>query len=902
MLHTRHPARHLTLAVGLLLTALFVASPALAYGPGVHMREADNVLEELVDSDPTWKRLKAAEPLADSYVRIGSISPDIQLAIDAIDFGHAKGLSYALLDEAEGKPARFKIFALGHLAHVTSDAVSESFFTPALFAQGAIGPFDLFKGGGGGAGESENICEAFGDLINGDYDALVDALFDFRMEGPEAKKRLREVIGWYCEVGARHHGRQVDCTLAVQQLEARLSRADDLLGNSTRSSAKDLVRGLLDQSPRSLTSLFSQGTLTSFIGREFKQQPHYDREMRRFKGSKLVDRDYWSMYAKHFEPMARAFALDHLRHRDQIAPWPAYNRHAMACGNIQSVMQFLPAHYDPSPGLLMDRLIWRRADNGNRVERVDETLAGAMLEAEVRFFATMPVDTTVEGVVKRDRPGLDAESDPVVGRASTPIAVDPASYSLKDRQTLTIPFTASPKMGEGFYVELRVADSDKPWMTTSWDRLWQIRAEGLPLDLPVFRGNFGTYGHWPASLPVAEPAGPSHGQIFVAALTAPKGDGIDGATVTLKRKGSPPGGTGGQPRTMTTGGNGMAVFDRLQAGRWRVEVEGDGWETEQGASTSLAVFEVTGERIWAKHRLYAIPRPKVDLEGDWSKDAGCLPVRWTDERFDGQLERMEATVYRVSGQPGEVAGAPGDGAAEALGEPQKLFGGQGKVCFGDGARDGDVVQVELKATYDDGVTATPGHTRLVGLDGSPPELVSMSARDVQIPACPTTGAEATVELEVVEPHTRVTEVAWRVEGGSEWQNVAVAWPDEPSETPRTVEAPVRLPPEGPYGFDLRLKNAAGGATMREGIVLEPFEGLDVDCSGMAGADAGGGAEVGVDAGMDAGRGPDGEPGDADTDSESGCGCRASKGTPPGGWLLMLVAGLLIRRRWNARRR
>ena len=143
---------------------------ASACGPGVHILQADRVLERLAAIDEEWAAL-AETPLARAFLHLGSIAPDIGQAVPGLTFhSHDVDLSYHLLDSAVEPHQR--LFALGHLTHQGADPACETFLTGTLMASAPLGLYDLIDGYDDAMGESEGLVEMFGDLVLGDYDGI----------------------------------------------------------------------------------------------------------------------------------------------------------------------------------------------------------------------------------------------------------------------------------------------------------------------------------------------------------------------------------------------------------------------------------------------------------------------------------------------------------------------------------------------------------------------------------------------------------------------------------------------------------------------------------------------------------------------------------------------------------
>ncbi len=162
---TRATNSPLTLIIAAAL-AVFPAT-AGAWGPAMHVREAERTLQVLREVDDQWDILVQSDPLARQYLRLGAISPDFQHGSAELTFGHSKALSYHLLESAPDDRADLKLFALGHLIHLAGDATAEAFVSPWVWAAHPLGMYDLFVGGDGQVGESETIMEGFSEITLG---------------------------------------------------------------------------------------------------------------------------------------------------------------------------------------------------------------------------------------------------------------------------------------------------------------------------------------------------------------------------------------------------------------------------------------------------------------------------------------------------------------------------------------------------------------------------------------------------------------------------------------------------------------------------------------------------------------------------------------------------------------
>lgn len=767
------------------------SSLANAFGPGVHMREGELTIQLLAEDNAEWAELLDA-PLALPYVRLGSIAPDFHMLSDELNFGHAKGLSYHLIDGSEELDPRFRLFALGHLAHTGSDASAEVFFVSTLFSSAPLGMFDLFEGENRPVGRSEDIVEAYGDLILGDYDAVVDTLFDFYLEDEDAEARMDEIITWYCEMGGEYHAQTPDCALVLQQMKDRLSAADPILGGSGREQARELVNVLIGGTPDELVTLFTGGLLSSLLGQSFAPSEHFDVEAERFKNSVLLDLAFWELYDTDFVDLGPTLALEQLEHRGE--GWPRYFGNALISGNIQSVLQSAPDLFDLQPGLHVDELTFHE-EAGETITSATSAEAGDTLETQVRLFVSLPFDGSVRGVVRGDRPGLSTVADPVLGEATVTFSADPRDYITEPRTELTIPFTAETEDLLGYYVELLVGDETRPWFTTNWDSVWQTGE--LDLDWDVYQANFGTYGHWPSSLPI-EGATDNLGSLFAKAIVFPNGPGIEGLEVALLDQLDP----------ALTASNGIAVFDRLEPGPVYLRTTANG---DYSAAGPIDVDIVAAEASWPVFAVEAVPR-FLDLD-PYLNVNDCLDIRWNLDAFGDQADDFIAEVSSSAGEP-------------VLTEVSVGTAGHSSLCPEGGLDDGLEFVVSLRAIYPGDLSGLSTDSDVVLVDASGPELgepnVDLADLEVGCYYDRPNSYRFNLSTTVRDPHSEVVSVVLTI-GEETWR----------AELPEVGLSGSRVHPidfsveaglvRSGQAFALSATNAAGLETILEELSLPTWE-------------------------------------------------------------------------------
>lgn len=866
----------LTLALHLL------SGRAEASGPGVHMLESDLLLDLLVAEDTEWEEL-ATTDLARSYVHLGAVAPDIQWAVDELRFGHSRSLAYALLDAGAGGSAHHLLFALGFLAHQTTDGSGEMFVAPTLVSQAALGILDVDGVDDGPEGEVEGLFEGLGDLIVGDWDMVVDVVYDFWLDGPEAQSRGLEIMGWYCEAAAAA-GQTVDCDLMLVQLQDVLALVEEYLGHMDREQARDFVHGMFDRQPAALMPVWASGMVSGITGAAPGTVDPV--ELDRLETGPVATEEFWAAYdtLKWLGPTWAAELLE-----TRVGGWPSWTPEALVCGNLLATMQAMPERYDVEPGFLVDDVGYEDGD-GNPVSTVSAAQDSETLFAKVRFYSAYHLATTVTGIVRRDRPGLDPSGDDVVGTAQVDVDIDPLDYAGVARTELEIPFVADTEDALGFYVELHLEPNSGASFTTSWDALWRI--PHLDLDRAVYRNNFGTYGHWPPSLPVGEPV-VSVGTVMAKARVAPEGPGIPGAELVLTWAPEEP---GDGVWTGEAGTNGISVFDLVAPGIYTLDATAPGYLTGGAVTVTVA----PRQQVWSRVALHAVPAPL--LGGPAWPDRSCFEVSWDAAPFGGQVAAFLAQL------------ADGE-TDEPLGEEQDLGrSGPDEICLDGPREDGSKVAVVLRARYKDETFGVEGRSAAITVDGSAPEVVVLETRLAEgVPECVGEAAlpyrpAVDVDIRVTEPHSALVELAVSL-GGETWEPVTV--------TGETVGEQVYTfsVAEGAGGDEVlvRARNAAGLETM-SAPAERPVWGVEHICAVVAepGPDTSGDAAVADEDAREPGTdatspdtvspGPDGAGADAGSKkgASGGGGCSGGagpRGDSPAGvaFLLALVALAWARR-------
>jgi len=630
------------------LASTTLAAPAIAWGPGVHAREAAETARQLVERDPAWAAV-FDDPIAEDALVLGAITPDFRQVIDNLPFGHDRRLGYHLIDAAAGGTAEQRAFALGFLAHVVSDNSADTFVAPGLWVMHALGPFDLVADPRESLiSETELLCETFGDLVLGEWDDVVDALFTYRFDGPEARARLDAVIVWYCGEANAFTGLDADCEAAAAELDALLTRGDSLLGGVDRDGAQDLLDALIDHPPADLVPVFSGGAISSLLGDAFTFSDHYAYEIARFEASPLVDEAFWALYDSEWADLAPHLTITQLDRRAN--GWPTRDNDTLRGANWISTYRHLdPAWWGDGAGLVVKNLAWRVDGEVASTVRAD---AGAVNgEVTVRFFATRPVIGTVSATVRTDAIGFgsvtpDARGD-AMGDASMVVDLDPRRAVDEGVNELVVPFTTADLDGvDGWVVDVAF-DDRRPFFTSQTEPLFSdafVTEIGVPMWQPAVREAFSPSAAWPGALRVDRPD--ALAELHVFARIGPDREGL--AEVRIDVDGA----------VATTRDDGLAVFDAMPSGEVTIAASAAGFDdatmdvTIAGGRTSVDVF--------LRPRLDPTTAPIVC-------DPACIDVIWAADRQGAAPERVFGMVEQ-------------DGAA--LHEPVYLGrDGAGTLCL-----------------------------------------------------------------------------------------------------------------------------------------------------------------------------------------------------------------------------
>lgn len=722
----------------LILALLPLASILLmGAGPGIHVRESDRLLDQLRTSDPVWEERAQLEKAA-VYLHLGAISPDLDWASNELTFGHSRGLFYHLLDKAlEEQNDLHVLFAAGGIAHQATDALWESFFTPTLMASAPLGMFDLYGDVGNNRGEAETITEGFGDLVLGDWHSIVDILFALWLDSDEAKAEAIDLISWYCEGGKEYFGYDTDCSVVQTELAEKLSMAEDYVGFMTYAQAQSMVDILIDQPLTDLADTAVGGGLTSFLGEVGEISPWATVDLERFKASPFCNSEFWNLY-NDMDHLGPTWAFRYVTQRLSKS-FPGWEPDAMASGNIRSIMAFLPDLYTVNPDLTLRSLEWTDPQ-GSPLPSVAPGQSATQAQVSVQLYVARDFHHSVRGVVRKDAPGIDAEPGEIVGEALVQIDQDPLDYTTDDPVTLTVPFQTDTSEAVGFYLDIYVDDEAGPTYTTNWDHLWLI--DDLDMSRPIYTQNFGSYGFWPASLPIS-PLAPEYNPstLLVKVRQKPFGPALQDATVAVVPKDSP-----GAPWMGTTSANGVAVFDWLASSvDYLVSVTSD--DPLYSPVDQTVIQLKPGEKPWL---VFEVDRKVSFLDVPaWFDPTKKLELSFDANAFFGQTYNFEIRGLDELGQP--------------LTETFYFTIGDVMLDNWPALPDGSTVFVEVLPVYVTSEAGIAGLSQAIGVDSSPASVSQTALEVVDLTPClPRDGSttlpffpQSLLVAQAVEPHSPI---------------------------------------------------------------------------------------------------------------------------------------------------
>lgn len=673
------------------MTALLIPLPAKAFGPGTHVRESRAFAEILVEVAPEWADL-VQSPMAMQYLALGSIAPDLREMTDKITFGHELDLAYHLLDSAE--TAEQSMFALGVLSHIASDGSADSFVIPALFSSRPLGMFNLTQGHDSAAGESEMLIDSLGDLVFGDWDQLIQVLYDFYLSVPLSSP-AEQIIMWYCGEARQYLSLDVDCEAVWLDIADSLDEVSAILGDMERETARQFVADMLDLPLADLIDLISGGFAGSLLGDYGSPSFESVSETARLKASALVDREFWAQYEE-MANLGPSFALAFYQKRPARVTWPTYDLPAIISGNIMSILSFLPEQYASNHGLIVDRVEWI-GTGGQEVTVLNSSAIGGELWARIRFFGARPFKGTVGGYVIADQGGTPTtppqRPTAPVGFHAVDVDIHPELYGAYARSELTIPVVVTGDLlsGRGLTIEMYLNNDERPFFTSDMRRIWSAGADDMTR--PIYMDNFDTYDHWPASLGTSN----NFMDLFATTIVYPDGPPVAGALVTVSAPDL-------HSVTVESSERGLATTFGWSVAPTAISAKADGFiDVAPISPTASGTRPIEVIRMHPDPKLVAPSCVNVGAE---------IGISWSPEVFHDQAETFFVTMARPDDQDNDV---------------QINVGATGEATLTTPAlKAGQTFDLAMSTRYNDGSTGPSGPTVAVEIAGGgydlPPQL------------------------------------------------------------------------------------------------------------------------------------------------------------------------------------
>lgn len=491
---------------GLLLAAGLVQ----AYGPSIHMREADQFLTLCetnfrpgVQFDPDYLRHQR------SYLLLGALWPDVgRLITDSremnkvdetsVDPHNRHFVTWLLADALASYPEdEWKVaFAMGNLMHCAGDAVAQDMLTAHMAVQWHLGEMDVAVGvmDDHPAGENEALLEGGLEIMEPMFSYYLEQIEDFILS--QGLGDLLAIIDYYLTKYQEYFG-----------VEAAFSTAE--AANLVIASFVDFPMNFPPCSPNAPMPLV-QFARSGFRDFDYLLKLELDTdELLRVIGNGILDKQTWDLYYdEEFFTLAPTALLDFQQGQGFFDNFPNWSAGGMKSGVMQSLAGYLPDLLEEENGRFLLDLAWYADDSTTPITSIDATAPPATVRLEIVIFDTLGRAYTEDDVAVRIR---EDSSEATVAAAAvfSDVSVDPWEYAgttMPVRLTLEgDPSDAIATGATGLIAELIRGDDPEglPYFSTDWSIYSQIDEIDMTKDAYTF--NYGTYGHWPSSLHIDYP-------------------------------------------------------------------------------------------------------------------------------------------------------------------------------------------------------------------------------------------------------------------------------------------------------------------------------------------------------------------------------------------------------------
>jgi hypothetical protein len=494
--------RNLLAGVVFLATVLVSAS-AFASGPSMHMREADRFITVLelqpeagITYEPDFLRRDRR------FLILGSIWPDIGRVLPRAQSGQKvdEGLvdphnrhfvEFMLADAlADYEASPWKVpFALGNLAHCTSDAVTQGLLVEHQAVRAGLGELDVVVGYGDDhpGGENEVLIEGGMEFMEPAFDYYVEMVQDFTLSIHGIGELAAAVTFFEQEWHAYFGGDD-----AADGLPVVLDALTDF-PNHFPPCAPHAPAPLVRFARSGFLDLDALGDLSIDWA-----------ELARLLAGPAGNRAFWDDYYNEgfyqLTPTLLRTFQDGQPFFDDFPNWLAL---MMKSGVIQSLNQYLPDMPAGDDGRFIMALEWLPDDSTTPITSIDAASPPATVTLRVVFYETL--GRTASGDVATLRVREDSADAPALASAAGNVHVDPWQFDQIGPPQLEVSFDPSVAIADGaagLFAELAYGDDpDAPaYFTTNWAVYEQI--DQLDMTKDCYTLNYAAYGREPYSLAI----------------------------------------------------------------------------------------------------------------------------------------------------------------------------------------------------------------------------------------------------------------------------------------------------------------------------------------------------------------------------------------------------------------
>lgn len=490
------------------LAFLALAATAQAYGPSIHMREADYYVA-LCELNPLPYPQHNADLLRRQIMmlRLGAIWPDIARVLVDLDDApgkvdenmvdpHNRHFNSYLLDDALAlyPQQQWKLaFALGNLMHNAGDIVAQDMLVQHLAVRGRIGELDVVVGyfDDYPAGEVETFIEGALEFMEPAFD-IYREMVDHFLLNEDGRRRLLEVTNFYLAMYEDYFGVRVKMSPQRAAKWVAYFLADPRRIPATHHGGEALYRfalsGCADPTPLADLSI------------------DWD-ELLRLLGGPAITPAYWdTYYDEGYYLLPPTILLTFANGQGYYDVFPNWSAKMMKSGVIQSLANYLPDQMTVEDGRFVMDMNWYPNDALVSITSIEAVSPPATVTLQVVLYDVPGRSSTENTVTLRVRE--DSDDATLVASASADVHVDPWTYDVNAPTTLSVEFAPAASIANGatgFIAELALGDDPQalPYFTTDWSLYNQI--DEIDMTKQAYTLQYSTYGRWPYSLFIEYP-------------------------------------------------------------------------------------------------------------------------------------------------------------------------------------------------------------------------------------------------------------------------------------------------------------------------------------------------------------------------------------------------------------